>query len=255
MFVSVFLALAVAVISSSLPSASVRGPGRAPGYTPSPYRKQRDAIVRSLFVEHPTWTGPEVFTAVQPLLAAAGFKPIGFASLRSLLAEIRKELNLAPEFVRLSPEHSAWLKEEMARDPDQYPKAIVVAFETKFGMGAVPPTRLVTWWRMAHRRFRYTRTRTGEPVKIPIGPKFISPMTQEQDAFVRTQAGLSDTGPGFHEAYELFVNRFGPNAPDRATVQATWFAYGGSGRGRRPSGPLISQIGTSNDAHQDGDTV
>ena len=92
-------------------------------------------------------------------------------------------------------------------------------------------------------------------MKIPIGPKFISPMTQEQDAFVRTQAGLSDTGPGFHEAYELFVNRFGPNAPDRATVQATWFAYGGSGRGRRPSGPLISQIGTSNDAHQDGDTV
>ena len=205
----------------------------ATGASPGTSRERPElvAILRSLVSEHPTWTTHEVYTAAQPLLASAGLPPVGFHLVRRHMIQTRKDLNPSHEVFRFTPEQSAYLKSQRAENPAQKPKAVVAKFQAMFGQDAVSPQRVSKWWTTSRRSFRYVRTNEGLPVKIANGPVNLAPLTAEMDAFVRAQVESSKGGYGFHEAYAVFVNKFGPDAPDRSTVQATWWAHHGRGGG------------------------
>ena len=123
-------------------------------YTPNPELKRRDEILRTLFVAHPHWTGQEVMEAVQPLLRAAGLKPIKVNLLRVRLVALRKELKASREYHRLALEHTTFLNEEFAWDPDQLAAAVYGKFQSVWGPGAVSKARVLGWWYNTLRRVR-----------------------------------------------------------------------------------------------------
>ena len=139
---------------ASQPKSNDAGGRTKMRYTPNPELKRRDEILRTLFFAHPHWTGQEVMEAVQPLLRAAGLKPIKVNLLRVRLVALRKELKASREYHRLAPEHTTFLNEEFAWDPDQLAAAVYGKFLSVWGPGAVSKARVLGWWYNTLRRVR-----------------------------------------------------------------------------------------------------
>ena len=221
MFMRIFLVFAAlgSYTASVAPVATLSGRVKNPALV------RRDSIIRSVFADHPTWTSLEVFNAVQPLLHAAGLKPVGFQVLRNFLTSLRKEQHVSFPRPKLNHEHLAFLKAEFARDPDQSRQNVCAKFDDRFGPDAVPASRIARWWARSGNGYKYMRNNDGVAMRLPIAPKNPTPLTREMDEFIRQRSTRSVNGSGFRDTYHGFVVKFGPNAADRATVQATWWAH------------------------------
>ena len=129
-----------------------------------PFLVRRDAIVRSVFTQHPGWTSSEVFDAVQPRLALAGLRPISYPMLCTQLTAIRKDLKIPRTWAGMLPEHTDFLKREYANDPTQAASTVVTKFRAHWGFNAEKDDRVLRWW---HNQVGYNRRKqvatTGPP--------------------------------------------------------------------------------------------
>ena len=120
---------------------------------------QRNTIICTMFMEHPNLTSRELLAEVQPVLAAAGYEPIGFAGFGKVLRGFKAKMD--PSGVSNSkpshdPEHIAYLRNLFAHDPNQTPSAVVAKFKKAFGPDALSRKRINGWWLKARRRSRST---------------------------------------------------------------------------------------------------
>ena len=146
---------------------------------------ERDAIVRSLLVAHPTWTSVELFKAATPLIAAAGQKPMGFDLFRFQVTSIAKELKIQRARGRLSDVHEKFLRDEFVRDPTQYGTELWMKFCSAFGPNAEQAHRITRW---STNTLAYARRRRG--LVGPPGRWQVSP-----DPMELPTTATADTGP------------------------------------------------------------
>ena len=112
-----------------------------------PLLKQRDAIVESVFLPHPEWTSEQVFSAVVPLIKAAGLPPIKIRSLRVQLWDLAKKHKMKRAWGGMHPDHTAYLRDQLAKDPAQHPNVVWTQFQAVWGQAAEDPVRVKAWWR------------------------------------------------------------------------------------------------------------
>ena len=118
-------------------------------YTHNPDLVHRDSIIRTFVVQHPNLSTRETFVAVQPLLAAAGARKIGYDVLRQQLAQIRHELNIVRKWLKLSPEQIAFLKEEFAWNHKQNVRTVWKTLHAVWGDGTPSQSTVASWWTAA----------------------------------------------------------------------------------------------------------
>ena len=145
--------LPVCAVLASVTSAAGPGSGSYPRMGRNRGRGaallRRDAIVRSVFLNNPTWSAPEVFQAVQPLIAAAGLKPMKYRSLATELVALRKDLKIPATWGGMNPAHTRFLRDEFAKDPLQPVAGVLAKFRTAWGPFAEPDDRVTQFWRNA----------------------------------------------------------------------------------------------------------
>ena len=142
-----------AVLAAPVTSAAGPGSGNYPRMGRNRGRGaallRRDAIVRSTYLDNPTWSAPEIFQAVQPLIAAAGLKPMSYRSVATELVALRKELKIPATWGGMNPAHTKFLRDEFARDSSQPVLGVLAKFRTAWGPVAEPDDRVTQFWRNA----------------------------------------------------------------------------------------------------------
>ena len=129
-------------------------PRRANKGDRDPRLVQRDAIVESVYLQHPEWPSDRVYNEVYPLIEAAGLPVFKPGSLRVQLCSIAKKHKIKRSWGGI-PSHTAYLRHLYAKDPSQTPAEAWAKFEARWGKGVEDAGRVETWWRDAndsHRR-------------------------------------------------------------------------------------------------------
>ena len=147
----------------------------------------RAAILRSVLIQHPSWTVPQFAEVVTPLVHAAGLKPYNNKVLAEQILRLRKLLDLPIPPSKVVPEHIAFLKAQFAHNHKQTSGEVFARFQAKFGLNASTPSRVAGWWHHARHRMYYT------PVRV--SPTTTSAAPAEQD----------DTWD-LNEAFDKFLN-------------------------------------------------
>ena len=144
--------------------------------------RQRDAIVRSVVIQQPTWTAENIFKEVQPRIAAAGLVPIRFSNLAHKLSDLRQELKLPRTWGGMRVEHTAFLRDELARDSSQSAASVLAKFRAEFGPKAENARRVRIWWDSTV--FRVRRKASGVPQSSPNLPDDWWDLGDEFDKFL-----------------------------------------------------------------------
>ena len=133
-----------------------------------PEFKKRDAIVESVYLDHPAWTTRQVLIEVAPLIAAAELPPISHDTLRNQMTRIAKDFGINRRFSVMTPHQVAFMQDLFATDPTLPLKAVVAAFRRSFGPDALTRERISTWWNNHTRRHRYVGTNEEPGLRLPI---------------------------------------------------------------------------------------
>ena len=176
-----FLVVAIFVIRTFgvLPTTSSRA-GRPKRSGPNPLLIQRDAIVKSVFLQHPEWTSENVFRVVKPLIEAAGLPPVSLGYLRGQVSQIAKEHKIKRAWGGMHPKHTAYLREEFAKDKTRNPKAVWADFQTAWGPNAQDRDRVTQWWKDTLRYHRRKLAQSGVP-HSPLPPDPTTPAPPSPD--------------------------------------------------------------------------
>ena len=150
-------------------------PRRASKGDRDPLLKQRDAIVESVFLPHPEWTSERVHIAAKPLIEAAGLPPMTIRSLRAVLSDIAKKHQLKRAWGGMHPKHTAYLRDQLAKNPSQNPGSVWDDFQTMWGPDAEDGARVRSWWRDNVRYGRRKRVWATPAPKSPVGAGADSP--------------------------------------------------------------------------------
>ena len=130
---------------------------------------QRDAIVRSTYLKHPSWPLADLHKEVQSLIAAAGLKPISSNMMRHQLIDIRKDLGVARPYDPMGLDHAQFLTELYAKDPIQSAGEALATFRAVWGPNAQTDKRVLTWWH------NHGRTRRNKRAVSPRSARATSP--------------------------------------------------------------------------------
>ena len=142
-----------------------------------PEFKKRDAIVESVYLDHPGWTTRQVLIEVAPLIAAAGLPPISYEVLRHQMTRIAKNFGFDRRFTVMTPHQVTFMQDLFATDPTLPLKAVVAAFRRAFGPDALTRERISTWWNNHTRRHRYVGTNEEPGLRLPIVIRTPAPET------------------------------------------------------------------------------
>ena len=122
---------------------------------------QRDAIVESVYLQHPQWTSDRLFNEIQPLVEAAGVPALKPGSLRVQLSNLAKEHKMKRSWGGMHPNHTAYLRDLYVQDPSLTPRDALAKFEAAWGKGLEDANRVKTWWRDAYHSHSRKSARTG----------------------------------------------------------------------------------------------
>ena len=155
MYVRIILAVIVLAIDTigAGPGKTRKKPDRIPALV------QRDGIIRAVFLANPTWSGNQVLAVVAPKMAEAGLTPISLRRLNHELLEIARECGIRRRWCTMSAGHTAFLKDQFAKDPTPSTAAAWARFCAAWGPDAEDRDRVVRWWRIAVRRANAKRRR------------------------------------------------------------------------------------------------
>ena len=130
---------------------------------------QRDAIVRSTYLKHPSWPLVDLHKEAQSLIAAAGLKPISPNMMRHQLIDIRKDLGVGRPYDPMGLDHAQFLTELYAKDPIQSAGEALATFRAVWGPNAQTDKRVLTWWH------NHGRTRRNKRAVSPRSARATSP--------------------------------------------------------------------------------
>ena len=162
-------------VTSICVGAFAAGPERTKGKRRrGPWLVKRDAVVRAVLLDNPTWTARQVHQTVTPLLATAGLTSISFDTLRHQLTRIAKEAHIKRAPTSVKPEHVAYLNAQFARDPSQTPATVWAQFCLVWGPDAEEADRITTWWYKTRHNLKQK-----QPTGTPVIPRAPSPSSQQ----------------------------------------------------------------------------
>ena len=144
-------------------------PRRANKGDRDPRLVQRDAIVESVYLQHPEWASDRLYNEIYPLIEAAGLPVLKPGSLRVQLCNLAKKHKIKRAWGGMHPSHTAYLRDLYAKDPSQSPADAWAKFEAHWGKGVEDAGRVETWWRDAYDFYRRkdARKRTARDSRPP----------------------------------------------------------------------------------------